>query len=131
MLEQLIAETKERHSKRPIPQEAYHKWRNSNVTKRLFDHDKCYFFQGEDGRIIFAIPYEQDFTLIGTTDSEHDDPSVKPVCTPEEVDYLLRFASSYFAKPVTQDDVVWSYSGVRPLYDDGASSATAAKSSPA
>ena len=96
------------------------------VTKRLFDHDKCYFFQGEDGRIIFAIPYERDFTLIGTTDSEHDDPSVKPECTPEEVDYLMRFASSYFAKPVTQDDVVWSYSGVRPLYDDGASSATAA-----
>ena len=96
------------------------------VTKRLFDHDKCYFFQGRDGRIIFAIPYETDYTLIGTTDAEHEDPSEKPVCTPEERDYLLAFASEYFARPVTVDDVVWTYSGVRPLFDDGASSATAA-----
>lgn len=96
------------------------------VTKRLFDHDKCYFFQGTDGRIIFAIPYEQDFTLIGTTDAEHQDPFQKPVCTDEERDYLLRFASEYFKIPVTRDDIVWTYSGVRPLYDDGASSATAA-----
>ncbi|MBN2760195.1 MAG: glycerol-3-phosphate dehydrogenase [Rhodobacteraceae bacterium] len=96
------------------------------VTRKLYDHDKCYFFQGTDGRIIFAIPYEQDFTLIGTTDAEHDDPSRAPVCTDEERDYLCNFASQYFAKPVTAADVVWSYSGVRPLYDDGASSATAA-----
>jgi len=59
------------------------------VTKKLFDHDKCYFFQGTDGRIIFAIPYETDFTLIGTTDQDHDDPSTKPECTPEERDYLI------------------------------------------
>ncbi|MCL1628416.1 glycerol-3-phosphate dehydrogenase [Roseibaca sp. V10] len=96
------------------------------VTRKLFDHDKCYFFQGTDGRIIFAIPYETDFTLIGTTDAEHEDPSKAPECTPEERDYLLNFASQYFAKPVTKEQVVWSYSGVRPLYDDGASSATAA-----
>ena len=96
------------------------------VTKRLFDHDKCYFFQGSDGRIIFAIPYETDFTLIGTTDAEHEDPDAKPVCTEAERDYLCAFASGYFRKPVTPDDVVWSYSGVRPLYDDGAKSATAA-----
>ncbi|MCC5957802.1 MAG: glycerol-3-phosphate dehydrogenase [Rhodobacteraceae bacterium] len=96
------------------------------VTRKLYGHDKCYFFQGTDGRIIFAIPYEQDFTLIGTTDAEHDDPSRAPVCTDEERDYLCGFASQYFAKPVTADDVVWTYSGVRPLYDDGASSATAA-----
>ncbi len=96
------------------------------VTRKLYDHDKCYFFQGTDGRIIFAIPYEQDFTLIGTTDAEHADPSRAPVCTEEERDYLCTFASQYFAKEVTADDVVWTYSGVRPLYDDGASSATAA-----
>ena len=96
------------------------------ITRKLFDHEKCYFFQGTDGRIIFAIPYEEDFTLIGTTDAEHPDPSVKPECTPEEQAYLLAFASQYFMKPVTADDVVWSYSGVRPLYDDGASSASAA-----
>ena len=96
------------------------------VTERLYDHDKCYFFQGTDGRIIFAIPYEQDFTLIGTTDADHDDPHQSPEITDQERDYLCRFASEYFAKPVTAQDVVWTYSGVRPLYDDGAASATAA-----
>ncbi|PXW70554.1 homodimeric glycerol 3-phosphate dehydrogenase (quinone) [Loktanella sp. PT4BL] len=96
------------------------------VTKKLFDHDKSYFFQGEDGRIIFAIPYEMDFTLIGTTDAEHENLSEKPYATDAEQDYLCAFASQYFEKPVTRDDVVWTYSGVRPLYDDGAKSATAA-----
>lgn len=96
------------------------------VTKKLFDHDRCYFFQGEDGRIIFAIPYEQDFTLIGTTDKDHTGTPGDPVCTNEERDYLCAFASQYFAKPVTAADVVWTYSGVRPLYNDGAKSATAA-----
>ncbi len=79
-----------------------------------------------DGCIIFAIPYEGDFTLIGTIDAEHTDPSVAPVCTPEEKRYLLDFASQYLKSPVTEDDVVWTYSGVRPLYDDRASSAAAA-----
>lgn len=96
------------------------------VTRKLYDHDKCYFFQGTDGRIIFAIPYETDFTLIGTTDAEHEDPSSKPECTPEEQRYLLDFASQYFKQQLNDEDVVWAYSGVRPLYDDGASSATAA-----
>jgi glycerol-3-phosphate dehydrogenase len=96
------------------------------VTNSLFDHDKSYFFQGEDGRIIFAIPYETDFTLIGTTDAEHFDVSEKPVATESEQDYLIAFINQYFKKPITRDDVVWTYSGVRPLYDDGAKSATAA-----
>ncbi|WP_210528239.1 glycerol-3-phosphate dehydrogenase [Rubellimicrobium arenae] len=96
------------------------------VTRRLFDHDRCYFFQGRDGRIIFAIPYETDFTLIGTTDVEHPDPSVPPVCTPEEQDYLCAFASEYLAAPISREDIVWTYSGVRPLHDEGAASATAA-----
>lgn len=96
------------------------------VTKKLYDHDKCYFFQGTDGRIIFAIPYETDFTLLGTTDAEHDDPAHKPTCTPEEKKYLINFANQYFTQDISEDDVVWTYSGVRPLYDDGASSATAA-----
>lgn len=96
------------------------------VTRKLYDHDKCYFFQGTDGRIIFAIPYETDFTLIGTTDAEHHDPDKKPVCTDEERDYLINFVNQYLKEDITRDDVVWSYSGVRPLYDDGASSATAA-----
>lgn len=96
------------------------------VTKQLYDHDKCYFFQGTDGRIIFAIPYETDFTLIGTTDADHPEPDLKPECTAEERDYLLKFANGYFKHQLTADDVVWTYSGVRPLYDDGASSAAAA-----
>ncbi|CAM4024407.1 glycerol-3-phosphate dehydrogenase [Palleronia rufa] len=97
------------------------------VVPSLYDHGKAYFFQGEDGRIIFAIPYETDFTLIGTTDKDHGhDPSVKAECTPEEQQYLCDFATQYFEKSVTRDDIVWTYSGVRPLYDDGAKSATAA-----
>ena len=96
------------------------------VTKRLYDHDRCYFFQGTDGRIIFAIPYEQDFTLIGTTDKDHQGLPGEVACTDEERDYLCAFASQYFARPVTAADVVWTYAGVRPLYNDGASSATAA-----
>lgn len=96
------------------------------VTRRLFEHDRCYFFQGTDGRIIFAIPYEQDFTLIGTTDQDHHGLPGDATCTEQERDYLLAFASRYFATPVTAQDVVWSYSGVRPLYNDGAKSATAA-----
>ena len=96
------------------------------VTRRLYDHDRCYFFQGSDGRIIFAIPSEQDFTLIGTTDLDHTGAPGEARCTEAERDYLLAFASRYFATPVTAGDVVWTYAGVRPLYDDGARSATAA-----
>ena len=96
------------------------------VVPKLYDHDRCYFFQGTDGRIIFAIPYEQDFTLIGTTDMDHKGPPGEVYCTDEERDYLCNFASQYFARPVTPDQVVWTYSGVRPLYNDGAKSATAA-----
>lgn len=96
------------------------------VVKKLFDHGKCYFFQGEDGRIIFAIPYEEDFTLIGTTDLDHQGDPHMAVCTPAEQDYLCAFASQYFDRPVRREDVVWTYSGVRPLYNDGAKSAQAA-----
>lgn len=96
------------------------------VTRKLYDHDRCYFFQGTDGRIIFAIPYEQDFTLIGTTDKDHQGLPGEVRCTDEERDYLCAFASRYFDRPVTAEDVVWTYSGVRPLYNDGAKSATAA-----
>jgi len=96
------------------------------VTRKLYCHDRSYFFQGTDGRIVFAIPYEDDFTLIGTTDLDHPGPDVPPVCTESERDYLLGLASCYFRRPVTAEDVVWSYSGVRPLFNDGAASATAA-----
>ena len=96
------------------------------VTRRLFDHDRAYILQQGDGRIVFAIPYESDFTLIGTTDADHDGAPGEAVCTQEEANYLRAAASASFAVPVTAEDTVWTYAGVRPLYDDGAKSATAA-----
>jgi glycerol-3-phosphate dehydrogenase len=93
------------------------------VVKKLYDHEKCYFFQNSDGRIFFAIPYEDDFTLIGTTDLDYKDDPAKVKISPEETSYLLKAASEYFARPVTKDEIVWTYSGVRPLFDDGASAA--------
>jgi len=96
------------------------------VVKRIFDHDRCYIFQNADNRIIFAIPYERDFTLIGTTDRDYEGDPANVKATPEEIDYLCKAASEYFARPITRADLVWDYSGVRPLYDDGASAAQAA-----
>lgn len=96
------------------------------VTKRLFSHDQPYFFQNSDERIGFAIPFEDDYTLIGTTDFDHEGDPENAVCTHEEKDYLLNFVNGYLKTPITHDDIVWSYSGVRSLYDDGASSATEA-----
>jgi glycerol-3-phosphate dehydrogenase len=93
------------------------------VVPRLYEHDRCYIFQNSDGRIIFAIPYERDFTLIGTTDRDFKGDPSGAKATPEEIDYLCAAASEYFRAPVTPETVVWTYSGVRPLYDDGASKA--------
>lgn len=87
------------------------------VVRKLFDHPFSYFFQLPDGRIFFAIPYEQDFTLIGTTDVDHDSGPIE--ASAEEIAYLCEGASRFFRQPVTPDDVVWTYSGVRPLIDDG------------
>ena len=93
------------------------------VIRRKFAHDKAYIFQNDDNRIIFAIPYEGDYTLIGTTDAEHGRDMGKPEISSDEIEYLCTMASEYFSEPVTKSDVVWTYSGVRPLYDDGASKA--------
>jgi glycerol-3-phosphate dehydrogenase len=93
------------------------------VVRKLYDHDRCYIFQNADGRIIFAIPYEDDFTLIGTTDEDYSGDPKDVKISDKETDYLLSAASEYFAKPVTRDQIHWNYSGVRPLYDDGASAA--------
>jgi glycerol-3-phosphate dehydrogenase len=93
------------------------------VVRKLYEHERCYFFQNSDGRIIFAIPYEDDFTLIGTTDRDYSGDPQDVRITPEETRYLLSAASEYFAKPVTEEQIVWTYSGVRPLFDDGASAA--------
>jgi glycerol-3-phosphate dehydrogenase len=93
------------------------------VVKRMFEHDKCYIFQNADGRIIFAIPYEQNFTLIGTTDQDYTGDPKDVKITDSEIDYLCAAASEYFKNEVRRRDIVWTYSGVRPLYDDGASKA--------
>jgi len=96
------------------------------VVCKLYEHDRAYMFQNSDGRIVFVIPYQDDFTLIGTTDRDYDGDPAKVKATPEEIQYLCASVSEYLAKPVTPGDVVWTYSGVRPLYDDGASEAKAA-----
>jgi glycerol-3-phosphate dehydrogenase len=93
------------------------------VLPRLYDHDRAYIFQNADGRIIFAIPYERDFTLIGTTDEDHPNPEEAPQISEGEISYLCAAASGYFRTPVKREEIVWTYSGLRPLYDDGASKA--------
>jgi glycerol-3-phosphate dehydrogenase len=93
------------------------------VVDKLYDHDRCYIFQNADGRICFAIPYEHNYTLIGTTDEDHKGDPGKPEISDAETDYMLRAVSEYFRKPVTRESVRWAYSGIRPLYDDGASKA--------
>ena len=95
------------------------------VVRKLFDHPHPYFFQLPDGRIFFAIPYEEDFTLIGTTDCDHA-PGEPIVASAAEIAYLCEGASRFFARPVTPADVVWSYAGVRPLVDDGSGKPEAA-----
>lgn len=88
------------------------------VVPKMFEHDNAYIFQNPDKRIIFAIPYEGEFTLIGTTDVEHRGAIGAAHIDEGEIAYLCEQASRYFAKPVQPDDVVWTYSGVRPLLDD-------------
>jgi len=93
------------------------------VLRKLYDHDRCYIFQNTDGRIFFAIPYEDDFTLIGTTDRDFKDDPAQVDPSAEEIAYLTAATSSYFRQTVTPADVVWAYSGVRALYDNGAANA--------
>lgn len=96
------------------------------VVPRLFDHPYAYFFQIPDGRIFFAIPYQQDFTLIGTTDRDHEGSLDEVHASEEEIAYLCEAANAYFDKAISPADVVWTYSGVRPLVDDGSGKPEAA-----
>ncbi|MCJ2025528.1 glycerol-3-phosphate dehydrogenase [Methylobacterium sp. J-067] len=93
------------------------------VVRRLYDHDRAYIFQNADGRIIFAIPYANDTTLVGTTDRDFSGDPAEVAITEEETAYLLDAASEYFAEPLRREDIVWTFSGVRPLFDDHASAA--------
>jgi len=89
------------------------------VVRRLFEHDRGYIFQTRDARVVFALPFEHDFTLIGTTDQGFagDPGNVKP--SADEIVYLCDAANQYFRASIAPADVVWSFAGVRSLYDDG------------
>jgi len=90
------------------------------VVRQLYHHDRAYILQAADGRVVFAIPFERDFTLIGTTDQPFaGDPSTAAP-SGEEIDYLCRVANEYFRTEIGAADVVWAFAGVRSLYDDGA-----------
>lgn len=93
------------------------------VVPKLYAHERAYLFQHVDGRIVFAIPYEADFTLIGTTDRDFSGRPEDAQPSPEEIAYLCDAASAYFAAPVTPADVVWAFAGVRALADDHAGAA--------
>lgn len=95
------------------------------VVRKRFEGEQAYILQHTDRRVIFMLPYEQDYTLIGTTETTLTDPNAVPRMTDEEVEYLCGAVNRYLAEPVTPADVVWRYSGVRPLVDDGSSNASA------
>jgi glycerol-3-phosphate dehydrogenase len=95
------------------------------VVPRLYDGEHAFILQNDDRRVVFVYPYEQRYTLIGTTDVEmHGDPG-PCMAGADEVEYLCRAANRYFSRQLRQDDVVWSYCGIRPLFDDGESDPSA------
>ena len=95
------------------------------VVRRLFEGEQAYILQNVDRRIVFAIPYENDFTLIGTTDLVYEgDPAVVAI-SKEEIAYLCQVVNDHFVHQITPADVVWTYAGVRPLHDDESTSASA------
>ncbi len=95
------------------------------VVAALYAGDHAFILQNEDNRVVFAIPFEGRFTLIGTTDAPFEGDASAVKASSAEIDYLCRCVSCYFRKPVCAADVVWSYAGVRPLFDDGASDPSA------
>jgi len=94
------------------------------VVPKIFDHPYTYIFQNPDNRILFAVPYEQDYTLLGTTDMEIEGEPGSIEIDNTEIEYICNAVSEYFDKPVSAENVIWSYSGVRPLYDDASANAS-------
>jgi len=94
------------------------------VVPRLYQGAHAYMLQNPDGRIVFTIPYESEFTLVGTTDVPFDKEPAQPKITTEEIDYLCQTVNRYFRHPLSPDDVRWSYAGIRPLSDDEESNAS-------
>lgn len=97
------------------------------VVPRIAGHTQPYILQGADGRIVFVIPYEDDFTLIGTTEADHGADPGSATCSPEEAAYLVDFANDYLAEPLSVADIVWSYAGVRPLLESEGSARSASR----
>ncbi|MGH6945646.1 MAG: glycerol-3-phosphate dehydrogenase [Geminicoccaceae bacterium] len=95
------------------------------VVRRLYDHPDPYILQNADRRVIFVIPYEGEFSLIGTTDLDYTDDPAKVHISEDETRYLYRAVARYFRAPPTPKEVLWSYSGVRPLYDDASGDVSA------
>jgi glycerol-3-phosphate dehydrogenase len=89
------------------------------VVRRLYDHDRAYVLQTAERRVVFAIPFERDFTLIGTTDMSFSGNPTAATPSSEEIDYLCGVVNEYFRTPISAADVVWAFAGVRALYDDG------------
>ena len=94
------------------------------VVPKLYDHPYTYIFQHTDNRVLFAIPYEKDYTLLGTTDMEIEGDPGAVTIDQEETDYICSAVSEYFDTTIKPESVVWSYAGVRPLYDDASSNAS-------
>jgi len=94
------------------------------VVRKMFDHPYAYIFQNPDGRIVFVISYEQDFTLVGTTDLEYSGDTNQVAIDQSEIDYLCQLTERYFRQPIKPSDVIWSYSGVRPLLEDESANAS-------
>lgn len=94
------------------------------VVPKLYDGDRAFTFQGSDGRVVFAIPYRGAYTLIGTTDVPYDGDPARVKIDAKETSYLCALASEYFSTSISPEQVVWAYSGVRPLYDDGEKNAS-------
>ncbi|OIN14026.1 glycerol-3-phosphate dehydrogenase [Oceanisphaera psychrotolerans] len=88
------------------------------IVPRLHDEPEAYILQNEDNRIVFVIPYEDNFSLIGTTDVDYQGNPSEAAISAEEVDYLCAVVNDHFKRKISADDVVWTYSGVRPLMDD-------------
>jgi glycerol-3-phosphate dehydrogenase len=95
------------------------------IVPRLYEGDQSYVLQNEDGRIIFVMPYESDYSLIGTTEISFAGDPLKARISADEISYLCAAVSRYFRSSLTPGNVVESFSGVRPLYDDGAKNASA------
>ena len=95
------------------------------VVPKMYEGAQAYTLQGADGRVVFAIPYQDRFTLVGTTDIPFEDDPARVEASGDEIAYLCATIGDYFEKPITPGDVVWSYSGVRPLFDDGNDNASA------